>query len=180
MTTTDGLGASYGIPGLARRINACVRGSRDPEAGRQPRSAQVDAVSEHRNAFLNQELALSPSHRHAPVGADHPMPWEPFVSGGEKVTDQSRRFRVDVAIGADKSNRNRAHAAEDARCSRGEAVARRRHLACDLLRGAFRGSSQQELALPHILRQRRAALELGARLFVPAELPKEVAAHGRQ
>ena len=45
------------------------------------------------------------------------MPWEPFVSGGKNVTDQSRRFRVDVAIGADKSNRNRAHAAKDARTS---------------------------------------------------------------
>jgi hypothetical protein len=66
-----------------------------------------------------QEIALSPSLRETPVGADHAMPWEPFVSSGKNVTDQSRRFRVDVAVGADKSNRNRAYAADDARCTRG-------------------------------------------------------------
>ncbi len=104
-----------------------VRSSRDLEAGWQPRSAQVDAVSEHRNAFLNQELALSPSHRHAPVCANHAMPWEAFVSGGKNVTDQAGRSRVDVAIRADESNRNRAHPAHDARCARIEAVALRRH-----------------------------------------------------
>ena len=77
--------------------------------------AQVDAVAAHRNPFPNQQVALSSSLRQTPVRANHTMPWEPFVSSGKNVTDQSRRFRVDVAIGADKSNRNRAHAAEDAR-----------------------------------------------------------------
>jgi hypothetical protein len=108
------------------------------------------------------------------------MPWEAFVSGGKDAADQAGRFRVNIAIGTDKSSRNRAHAAQDASCARVEAVARRQHLARHLVRGALRGSFQQELALPHILRQRCTALELGARLFGPAELPKEVAAHGRQ
>ena len=79
--------------------------------------AQVHAVAAHRNPFSNQQVALSFSLRQTPVRPNHTMPWEPFVSSGKNVTDQSRRFRVDVAIGADKSNRNRAHAAEDARTS---------------------------------------------------------------
>jgi streptomycin 6-kinase len=55
------------------------------------------------------------------------MPWEAFVSSGENATDQARRFRVDVAVGADKSSRNRAHPADDARRARVEAAALRRH-----------------------------------------------------
>ena len=45
---------------------------------------------------------------------------------------------------------------------------------------ALRGSSLKELALARVLRQGRGALELGARLLEPAELPQEVAADGRQ
>src|SRR5258708_22168163 len=55
------------------------------------------------------------------------MPWEVFVCGGKKVTDQSGRFGVDVAVGADKSSGDRAHPADDARRARAEAAALRRH-----------------------------------------------------
>jgi hypothetical protein len=48
------------------------------------------------------------------------------------------------------------------------------------LRSALRGSSPQKFALSHVLRKRRSALELGARLLVSAELLEEVAADGRQ
>jgi hypothetical protein len=94
--------------------------------------AQVDAVAVHRNTFPKKKVTLSFSLRQAPVRANHTMPWEPFVSGGKNVTDQSRRFRVDVAIGADKSNRNRAHAVQDACCARIEPVAFRRHCVTQL------------------------------------------------
>ena len=53
-------------------------------------------------------------------------------------------------------------------------------LARHLLRGALRGSSLQELAFPHVLSHRRGSLELGARLFEPANLPEKVASDGRQ
>jgi hypothetical protein len=100
---------------------------KDLEARWQPRLAQVDAVATHRNTLPKQQVALSFSLRQTPVRANHTMPWEPFVSSGKNVTGQSRRFRVDVAVGADKSNRNRAHAAQDACCARIERVAFRRH-----------------------------------------------------
>src|SRR5260370_29666094 len=52
---------------------------------------------------------------------------EVFMRGGENPTDQAGRFRVDVAVGADESSRNRAHPGHDARCARVEAAALRRH-----------------------------------------------------
>ena len=55
-----------------------------------------------------------------------------------------------------------------------------RSRSCRSLRGAFCGSSLQELAFPHVLGQRRSTFELVARLLRPAELPQEVAADGRQ
>src|SRR5713226_5491980 len=45
---------------------------------------------------------------------DDAMPREVFVSGGKDVTDQAGRSRVDVAVGADESSRNRAHPGHDA------------------------------------------------------------------
>jgi streptomycin 6-kinase len=92
-----------------------------------PRLAQVDAVAAHRDAFSTQELALSPPHRDAPVGTDDAVPWELFVGGGKDAADQPRRFRVDVAVGADESRRNRAHPAHDSRPARIEAATLRRH-----------------------------------------------------
>jgi streptomycin 6-kinase len=103
--------------------------SRDLDAGRQPRLAQVDAVAAHRDAFVKQQLTLSPSHRDAPIGVDDAMPWEVFVRVGKDVTDQARRFGVDVAIGTDKAGRNRAHPAHDARYARVLAAALRGHYA---------------------------------------------------
>jgi hypothetical protein len=58
---------------------------------------------------------------------DDTMPWEVFLSGGKNAPDQAGRFRVDVAVGADKSSRNRAHPAHDARGARVEAAAIRQH-----------------------------------------------------
>src|SRR5216684_6111528 len=56
----------------------------------------------------------------------------------------------------------------------------RQALARHPLRGAFCGSSLQELALANVLCQRCGTFELGARLPRTAELPQEVAADGRQ
>jgi streptomycin 6-kinase len=57
------------------------------------------------------------------------MPWEVFVGGGQNVADQAGRSRVDVAVGADKSGRDRAHSGDDARSALIKAAALRRHRA---------------------------------------------------
>ena len=84
---------------------------------------QVDAVAPNWNTLLEQEVSLSLPHREGPVGMDHTVPWQAFVSGGKNVTDEAWRFRVDVAVGADKSHGNRADPAQDPFCARIEAVA---------------------------------------------------------
>jgi len=84
---------------------------------------KIDAVAAHWNSLFEQEVALSLSHGQAAVGVDHTVPWKAFVSGGKKVTDEARRFRVDVAVGADKSHGNRANPAQDSFCTRIEVVA---------------------------------------------------------
>src|SRR6266850_1812578 len=100
-----------------------TRSSRDPEAGRQARLPQVDAVAADWNTFLEQEVSLPLPHREAAVGMDHAVPWKAFVSGGKNVTDHARRFRVDVAVRADKSNGNRADPSQDQFCARIDAGA---------------------------------------------------------
>src|ERR1700730_14530426 len=89
--------------------------------------AQVDAVAAHRDAFLYKKLALPPSHRNASIGADHAVPWEALISGGENATDLAGRSRLDVAVGADESNRNRSHPSENFRGARVGAVDIPRH-----------------------------------------------------
>lgn len=119
--------------------------SRDLEAGWKERMAQVDAIATHRNAFLNQELPLSPSLRETPVGADHAMPGEAFRSGGKNAADQPGRLRVDVTVSAHKSNRNRAHPAQNARGARVEAVALRWHCLEEFWRdGSMNEMSQRQ------------------------------------
>src|SRR5438552_18231473 len=49
-------------------------------------------------------------------------------------------------------------------------------VACDTFRGAFSGSSLEELAPSKVLGERRGTLELRARLLGPAELPEELPA----
>ena len=57
------------------------------------------------------------------------MPRDVFVRGGKYVTDQAGCSRVDVAVGADETGRNRAHPTDDARCTSIATVTRRRHCA---------------------------------------------------
>ena len=45
----------------------------------QPGVTQVDAVAMHRDALVEQELALPSPLRHAAVGADDAMPWQVIV-----------------------------------------------------------------------------------------------------
>jgi hypothetical protein len=153
-----GSGGAACNPAIARPNRRSVsHSSRDPDRGWQPCLSQVDAVTAHRDAFLNQELALSRSHRDAPVSADHAMPWEAFVGGRKNATDQPGRSRVDVAVGADKSDRNRAHPANNASSSRFEAVTLRRHsvyFACESrspqLRERGRPSRRRDGARHHL------------------------------
>src|SRR6202043_3262193 len=87
----------------------------------------VDAVAAHRDAFLYQKLALPPSHRNASIGADHTVPWEALISGGENATDLAGRSRVDVAVGADESRWNRSPPSQNLRCAQVGAVDIPRH-----------------------------------------------------
>lgn len=41
------------------------------------------------------------------------MPWKAFTGGRQNMTDQARRFRIDVAVGTDKAHRNRADPSHD-------------------------------------------------------------------
>ena len=85
---------------------------------------EVDAVAAHWYALLHEEVALPLSHREASIGVDDAVPWKAFASGGENVTNKPRRFRIDVAVGADKPHRTRADPAQDQLDARIGAVAR--------------------------------------------------------
>src|SRR4029077_1068915 len=105
------------------RSRRATHSSRDLEAGRKARLPQNDVISAHWNALLEEEVALSLSHREGAVGMDHTMPRKAFASGGENVADKTRCFRVDVAVGSDKPNGNRADTAQDQFCAWIESVA---------------------------------------------------------
>lgn len=89
----------------------------DTETGRQPRSPQVDAVSAQRYALVDEEPALPSPHRQRPVGMHDAMPGQAFFGGGKNMADKTWRFRFDVSVRADKADRNRAHAIQDAGCA---------------------------------------------------------------
>jgi hypothetical protein len=112
-----------------------------------PRLAQIYAVAAHRDAFSTQELALSPPHRDGPVGTDDAVPWKLFVGGGKDSADQPRRFRVDIAVGADESSRNRAHPAHDSRHARIEAATLRPHCIYIVWQIAMEGRREQHFDL---------------------------------
>jgi hypothetical protein len=71
---------------------------------------------------LKQELALTLSFRQAPVGANDAMPGEASVRGREDTPDESRRAGVDISIGADKPNGDRADTIDDVCGARLESV----------------------------------------------------------
>jgi hypothetical protein len=96
------------------RRNSVLRLLGEPDALWQPRLAQVDALATHRDALLKQELALPSSHRDAPIRPDYAVPWKSSGRGGEDVTDQAGSSRLDVAVGAYKSNGDCAYPSDDA------------------------------------------------------------------
>ena len=75
--------------------------------------AQVHTVAAHQDPLFKQELALQPPLREAPVGADDAMPREVIASRRKNEADEPRGAWIDVAIGAHKSGRDGAHAADD-------------------------------------------------------------------
>jgi hypothetical protein len=78
-----------------------------------PGVTQIDAVATHWHTLCLQERALPPAHCHASIGSDHTMPGEVIVGGGQNEPDETRRTRIDVAVGADKPSWDRAHTADD-------------------------------------------------------------------
>ena len=62
--------------GRPRRPAATTVGRTALQVRRQACVTQVDAVAAHQDALLEQELALPPSLRQAPVGANDAVPWE--------------------------------------------------------------------------------------------------------
>jgi hypothetical protein len=79
----------------------------------QPGVAKLDAVAAHRDAFLQQELALASALRDRSVGADDAVPGEVLVRRREDAADQAGRAWIDVAVRADEPARNRAYARDD-------------------------------------------------------------------
>jgi hypothetical protein len=83
-----------------------------------PGETQVDAVAAHRNPFREQERALPPSFRQAAIGADDAMPGQLIAGRCKDVSHQPRRSGLDIAVSTDKTFRDGAHAANDARRAR--------------------------------------------------------------
>jgi hypothetical protein len=78
---------------------------------------QIDAVALHGHALLHQESPLASALREAPVGPDDAVPREVSAGRSEDEADVARGAGIDVAIGAHKSGRDGAHAADDPRRS---------------------------------------------------------------
>jgi hypothetical protein len=85
---------------------------------RQSGLPQVHAVTTQRDSLAVQELALTPPLREAAVGSDDSVPGQVLVCGGQDLTDESRRGRVDVAVRADEALGDLTDARQDARGSR--------------------------------------------------------------
>src|SRR6266550_520680 len=82
------------------------------------RSIQIDPPTPHRHAFPPQQLGLHLALRDRAVGADDPMPGKLQVSRGENPADQTGRFRIDVAIRLDVTDRDVSNSLDDARETR--------------------------------------------------------------
>jgi len=111
---------------------------------REASLVHVDAVAAHRHAFAHQELSLPGAFREAPVGSDDPLPGE-AVRPGEDEADETRRTRVDVAVGAHPALWDCADSLDDAVRTRlrlhGTAIARGRPPSL-LATGTFTGTSE--------------------------------------
>ena len=81
-------------------------------------SIQIDPPTPHRHAFPPQQLGLHLALRNRAIGADDPVPGELQVSRGEDPADQTWRFRVDVAVGLDMTDRDVSNSVDDARETR--------------------------------------------------------------
>jgi hypothetical protein len=74
---------------------------------------EVDTFIAHRNLLLEQELALPLSHGQRTVGANHSVPRQPCVGRGQHPADSARRATIDISVGADVTNRDRAYTGDD-------------------------------------------------------------------
>jgi len=75
--------------------------------------AEIDAVAAQRHTFLKQPRALLLASGQTAIGSDHAMPGE-IVNCGQDVANEARRARIDVAVCADETFRNRADPFGDA------------------------------------------------------------------
>jgi len=82
------------------------------------RSIQIYAPTPHWHAFPPQQLSLHLALRNRAIGAYDPVPGKVQMSRGEDPADQTWRFRVDVAIGLDMTDRDVSNSLDDARETR--------------------------------------------------------------
>ena len=99
---------------LHRRSSGSEFGRADTPAG----SFKVDPIAAHRHSFAPQKLALKPSFGNAPIGSNHPMPWEVLLRPRQHESHQTRRFGVDFAIGLDGTRGNLSNSVDDPGCAR--------------------------------------------------------------
>jgi len=85
-----------------------------PAIRRQACLAEVDAIAAHWHPLAKQQRPLRRASRQVAVGSDDAVPRE-IVDHGEDVPNEPRRAAIDVAIGADKSFRDRAYPLSDLR-----------------------------------------------------------------
>ena len=81
---------------------------------RQACLAKIYAIAAHWHPLAKQQRPLWRASRQVAVGSDDAVPRE-IVDRGENVPDQPRCAAIDVAIGADKSFRDRAYPLSDLR-----------------------------------------------------------------
>ena len=84
-----------------------------PRGRREAPLGDVDAVSAHRNALLDEQIALPPTLGNTAIRPNNAVPGQALMGGGEDATDQPRRFGVDVAVSAHRARGNPADPLDD-------------------------------------------------------------------
>src|SRR5256885_8760623 len=84
-----------------------------PRGRREARPGNVDAVSAHRHALLDEEIPLPPTLGDSAIRPNDAVPGQALMGGGEDATDQPRRFGIDVAVSAHRARGNPADPLND-------------------------------------------------------------------
>src|SRR4029077_13764075 len=98
--------------GIERGGRAQVGGDAFREV--EPYPKEVDSLSAHRHTFSEKPLALALSFGDAPVGANDALPRKILVSRRQHPPDQTRRLRIDLAVGTYRTLGNLTNPGDDA------------------------------------------------------------------